>query len=222
MFPIYDLEGINDIESEMEGSHVILLLFVKPSDKNADDILRLLNYWNRKSERYCSIYLIGYSQNFMKKYMDVRQIESINGEIWEYSDKCFIDVCNQLRKRLKNWNYSGEPELIILQSMCKQSSNKLDFRGYSYIDINYGIKKGYIDSFPRFMERLLNACMVEVDSRDAVARANRSRIKCKNVIEEAINSAPKLPKGIKTILKDKLFYKTFKNKDNFWDKKWRI
>lgn len=102
---------------------------------------------------------MGYSQNFMKKYMDVRQIESINGEIWEYSDKCFIDVCNQLRKRLKNWNYSGEPELIILQSMCKQSS---------------------------------------------------------------INSALKLPNGIKTILKDKLFYKTFKNKDDFEDKKWRI
>lgn len=72
------------------------------------------------------------------------------------------------------------------------------------------------------MERLLNACMVEVDSYDAVARANRSRIKCRNVIEEAINSAPKLPKGIKTILKDKLFYKTFKNKDDFGDKKWRI
>lgn len=214
MYPIYDLEGINQIESEIDDKHVILLLFVKPSDENGEDMLRKLNYWHFKSDNYCSIYLMGYSRNFRKQYLDIRYVEGPESERWEYSDKCFINVCNALHKRLKNWCYSGEPELIVLQNMGENTRNKLDFRGYNYIDINYGIKKGYIDTFPRFMERLLNACKFEVEATKAISRTNR--IKCRNVLEMAIENMPKLPKPVKKILKDNLFYKTFRNHTRDW------
>lgn len=208
---MYDLEGINEIESSIDYKHVIVLLFVKPSDKNSEEILEKLNYLHHKSGKYCSIYLIGYAQNFMGQYKDVKIIEGPDCEEWEYSDKCFIGVCDNLQKRLKNWSYSGEPELIILQNMIEKTNSNLDFRGYVYIDINYGIRKKYIDSFSRFMERFLCACKYEVEAEEAIVRANRNRIKCRNVLEMAIENMPRLPKPVKLILKDRLFYKTFKN-----------
>lgn len=212
MYPIYDIEGINSCEREIEEKHVIILLFVKPGDKNADEILNLVNYLHYKSDGYCAIYLIGYSQDFMNKYRDVKNIDGVDGEKWQYSDNCFISVCKQLQTRLKNWKYSGEPEMILLQNTTeRQTSDRLDFRGYNYIDINYGIKKGYIDSFARFMERVIDACREEVNATNAIKKANRSRINCRNVIEMAIEETPKLPNGIKKILKDTVFYKSCRN-----------
>lgn len=89
----------------------------------------------------------------------------------------------------------------------------LDFRNYNYIDINYGIQKGYIDSFERFMQRLLTACQKEVEGYKAIGEANKKRLKPRNVLEMAIEMMPKLPKTVKLILKDKLFYKSSKTKN---------
>lgn len=212
MYPIYDLKGIDQIESSIEEKHVIILLMVKPSDNNAASILNLLNYWHQKADKYCSIYIMGYSQNFMKCYSDIKQVKGPENETWEYSDKCFIDVCNALQNRLKKWVYSGEPELIVLQNNNEEDrKSRLDFRGYNYIDINYGIEHGYIDTFPRFMERFLNACKCEVEATKAISTANKSRINCRNVLEMAIESMPKLPKPAKKVLKDKLFYKSYRS-----------
>ena len=91
-------------------------------------------------------------------------------------------------------------------------STPLDFRNYNYIDINYGIKKKYIDSFPRFMQRLLSACKTEVEAYKAITVANKKRLKPRNVLEMTIEKTPKLPKSVKFILTDKLFYKSYKTK----------
>lgn len=210
MFAIHNVKGINKIESSIEGKHVIIFLLVKPSDDNAEDILSKINYFHHKSDRYCSMYLIGYSDGDMKEYADVIRVTGVDGEQWSYSDSCFIDACDDLKNRLSNWTYSGEPELIILQNSNKDSGDQLDFTGYNYIDINYGIENGYIDSFAKFMERLLNACKSEIEGEKALSKANRSRIKCRNVLEYAIESTPQLPSPVKKIMKDKIFYKTCK------------
>lgn len=159
MYPVNNISGIQEQESRLEGSHAIILLFVKPSDDNADSIIKKFNYLHYRSKQYCSIYLVGYSQYFYEKYTDAQQVGGIDNTTWYYSDQCFIEVCEQLEKRLKHWTYSGEPEMIILQNSSSLVDGKLlDFRFYNYIDTNYGIQKGYIDSFPRFMERMINAC----------------------------------------------------------------
>ena len=72
-----------------------------------------------------------------------------------------IEVRNNLEKRLKNWRYSGTPELIVLQNK-PSAKNPLDFSSYNYIDIDYGLEHQYIDSISRFMERLIRACESEV------------------------------------------------------------
>ena len=61
MYPINNIHSIKYQESQLEGNHAILLLFVKPSDDNAESIIKKFNYLHYKSKKYCSIYLIGYS-----------------------------------------------------------------------------------------------------------------------------------------------------------------
>ena len=211
MYPVNDIKGILEQEKELEGSHAIILLFVKPSDENADNIIKKFNYLHYRSKSYCSIYLVGYSLDFFEKYHDTQMVVGVNNTTWYYSDECFVDVCEQLGNRLKHWRYCGEPEMIILQnSSTFEGGCTLDFRHYHYIDINYGIEQGYIDSFARFMERIIDACRSEVDASAAIVVANRRRLNGRKIIEMAIQECPRLPSPVKRILKDKLFFKSAK------------
>ena len=62
MYPINNILGIEEQERQIDGSHAVILLFVKPSDPNADEIISNINYLHHRSKGYCSIYLVGYSQ----------------------------------------------------------------------------------------------------------------------------------------------------------------
>lgn len=213
MYPINNIAGIEKQEKLLEGNHVIVLLLVKPSDSGAEEYIKKINYLHYRSKKYCSIYWLGYSPNFGCNYSDVTEIPGTDNQKWQYSDKCFTKACDELRERLSNWRYSGEPEIIVLQNNSASDSRKyLNFSNYNYIDINYGIKKEYIDSFPRFMERLIDACKTEVSAIDAVALANRKRISPRKVLELAIEECPRLPKPIKKIFNDRMFYKSYKSK----------
>ena len=82
-----------------------------------------------------------------------------------------------------------------------------NFRNYNYIDINYGIKKGYIDSFPRFMERIVNACKKEVVAKEVVNLANRKRLSGRKIFEFAMEMICVNENFIiENILNDKMFY----------------
>ena len=211
MYPVNNIEGIQEQESHLEGSHAIILLFVKPSDDNADSIIKKFNYLHYRSKQYCSIYLVGYSLCFPEKYTDAQRINGVDHSTWYYSDCCFIEVCDQLEKRLKHWVYSGEPEMIILQNSTSMSNGRLlDFSFYNYIDINYGIQKGYIDSFPRFMERMINACRYETEAQAVINIANRKRLNSRRIIESALEADTKIPAPIKEIIGDKLFFKSYR------------
>ncbi|MBR1762778.1 MAG: hypothetical protein IJ731_05365 [Eubacterium sp.] len=214
MYPINNIEGIEKQEAQFENKHVVILLFVKPSDIGADEYINKINYLHYRSKEYCSIYLVGYSQCFNSdEYKDVQKVRGVDNEEWEYSDKCFSEVCYKLKERLKHWNYSGEPEMIILQNNTSvKRGSSLDFSNYNYIDVNYGIRKQYIDSFSRFMENLIDACQKEVTSYKAIHLANRRKMKPRNVIEFALEECPKLPIPIKKVLKDSLFYKSCRDK----------
>ncbi len=212
MIPINNFKGIEKQESKIKDKHVIIFLLVKPSDRGAKNIIDKFNYLHYLSDKYCSIYPIGYSKDFFY-YEDIQTIKGVNNEKWFYSDQCFIEFCGDLSQKLKGWDYSGEPELIILQNrLVDEYSTPLDFRNYNYIDINYGVQKGYIDSFERFMQNLLIACRKEVEAYKAINEVNKKRLKPRNVIERTIENTPKLPKAVKFILKDKLFYKSYKIK----------
>ena len=209
MFPINDFNGICDNEAHSENQHVIMFLLVKPGDTNANEFLTKLNYWHHRSGVFCNIYLIGYSQGFNNIYKDVMEIDGIDGEKLQYSDSCFCTVIDQMDSRLKNYYYSGEPELIILQNRINTyGRNTLDFSYYNHIEINYGIEKKYIDSFPRFMENLIRASRFDVDSVYAISRMQTKKISPKKIVEFALENDTKLPEPIKRIMGDRLFYKS--------------
>lgn len=213
MYPINNIAGIEKQEKNIEGSHVIALLLVKPQDKNAEFYLKMINYYHQKSSEYCSIYMLGYSFDFQGMYSDAVKIEVHNTQEWEYSDSCFIEACDELKRRLKNWNYSGELEMIILQNSSAVNPKKyLDFTNYVYVDINYGISHKYIDSIPRFMERFLEACKSEVSAVEVVSKAERKRIKPRKIIETTLELMPKLPKPVTFIMRDHIFFKTYKGR----------
>ena len=45
MYPINNIHSIKYQESQLEGNHAILLLFVKPSDDNAESIIKNLTIY---------------------------------------------------------------------------------------------------------------------------------------------------------------------------------
>lgn len=114
MFAINNFNGIIEQERCINEQHIVILLFVKPSDKGASDIINQFNFIHHSSRRYCSIYAIGYSEDsFSLDYPDVKKINAVNNSDWYYSDKCFIEFIDYLQSRL-SWVYSGEPEVIVL------------------------------------------------------------------------------------------------------------
>ena len=56
MYPIYNIQGIENEEKKIEEKHVVMLLIVKPQDRNANEIISRINYWHWLSGRYCQFF----------------------------------------------------------------------------------------------------------------------------------------------------------------------
>ena len=85
--------------------------------------------------------------------------------------------------------------------------NVLNFQNYVAIDVNKGIRDGYIDSFQSFMEALIRTSKKSVTAKDAVNGVLKSRICLKDIISDTIDECKKVPTPIRKILKDRLFYR---------------
>ena len=212
MFAVNTYEQIEKIEQSLGGRHIIILLFVRPSLKDAKEIIDEFDYIHYNSQKYCSLYAVGYTNDAnLAGNGDYRKIAREGGSDWYFSDKAFVDFKNSLESRL-HWRYSGEIELIILQSN-PGGNQVLNFQNYVAIDVNYGIKNEYIDSFPRLMESLVRSSRSAVDASEAVKQASRPRISIKSVVLNTIEECKKIPSPVKKIVKDRLFYLTSTHKN---------
>jgi hypothetical protein len=206
MIPVNNFEGIEQKESQYENNHVVIFLLVKPSDNNSGEVISKFNYLHHKSDNYCNIYPIGYSEEFYGLYRDAEKVGVIDGKKLEYSDKCFLEFIDSISKRIPSWKYVEDIQVVVLQSAIRNGVSKLNFSNYYSLDINYALKKGYIESFAKFIGYLINSSKSEVDAFNAVRKTNRSRISPKKVIEGAIMMIPKLPKSVKRIIADRVFF----------------
>lgn len=206
MIPVNNFKGIELKESQFEDNHVVIFLLVKPSDNNSSEVISKFNYLHHKSDKYCNIYPIGYSEEFYGLYKDAVQVGVIDGKKLEYSDKCFLEFIDSISKRLPSWKYVEDIQVVVLQSIIKNGVSKLNFSNYYSLDINYALDKGYIESFAKFIGYLINSSKSEVDAFNAVKKTNRSRISPKKVIEGAIMMIPKLPKSVKRVMADRVFF----------------
>ena len=74
-----------------------------------------------------------------------KKVAEIIGRDWYFSNKTFVEFKNNLERRIK-WEYSGETEILILQNN-PGGTDPLNFSNYVAIDVNKGLREGYIDSF---------------------------------------------------------------------------
>lgn len=207
MFAVNTYEEIENKEKSINEKHIIVLLFVRPSLAGAKEVIEEFNYIHYNASEYCSIYAVGYSNDSnVNQSGGFTKVKGVYGQDWYYSDEAFVDFKNKLEKRL-NWKYSGDIELIILQSN-PEGSKILNFQNYLVIDVNYGIKNEYIESFPRFMESLVRSSKKGVKANSIVNDMQKSHIKIKDIVIASIDECKKIPSPVKKIIKDRLFYRT--------------
>lgn len=203
MFAASTYEEIEKYEKQVNNMEIVVFLFARPSESS---ILKEFEYIHFNSAEYCSIYAIGYTDDFTKAAdKNYRKIYACMQQDWYYSAKAFTDFKNELEKRI-NWEYSGETELLILQNN-PHNKNVLNFQNYVAINVNKGLRDGYVDSFQSFMECLIRASKSEVTAKKASQEIRRARISVKDTLVKAIDGSKRIPTPIKDIIKDRLFYR---------------
>ena len=210
MFAASTYDEIIEYERLIENQEIVVLLFVRPTNQDAIDTIREFEYIHYNSSKYCSIYAVGYSNNFQKRSdTHYRKICEILNSDWYFSSKAFVEFKDNLEKRIK-WKYSGETEILVLQNNPGKY-DPLNFINYVAIDVNKGLKEGYIDSFQRFMESLVRSAKNSVTAKEAMLEIRKSRVSVKEIILGAIDDSKKIPNPAKKIIKDRLFYRCANN-----------
>lgn len=205
MFAVHTYEEIERRQRENADKQIVILLFVRPTTSGAKEIIEEFDYIHYNSERYCSVYAVGYSNDFSKASdRNYRSVTSIAGSKWYFSYAEFVKFKNNLEHRIQ-WEYSGEIEIIVLQSN-PEGHQILNFQNYAAIDINRGLRNGYIDSFPRFMESLIRSSHTEVSAKEAITKVRMARYSAKEIVATTIDECKKIPTPVKAIMKDRLFY----------------
>lgn len=207
MFAASTYEEIVGYERLIENMEIVVFLFVKPTSQDAIDIIKEFEYIHYNSAKYCSVYAIGYSDDPQKKDSShYKKVDEIIERDWYFSNKIFVEFKNNLERRIR-WEYSGETEVLILQNN-PGGRDPLNFSNYVAIDVNKGLREGYIDSFQRFMESLIRSSRSKVTAKETVTDLRKSRISIKGTIAEAIDNSKRIPAPTKQIVKDRLFYRS--------------
>lgn len=210
MFAASTYEEVIAMERQIENQEIVVFLFVKPNDQAALDIIKEFEYIHYNSDKYCSVYAIGYTDNFAKKNdRHYKKIDYILDSDWYFSNKAFVDFKNTLEDRI-GWKYSGETEILILQNNPGKR-DPLNFCNYVAIDVNKGIREGYIDSFQMFMEALIRSSKSKVSTKGVISDLRQGRISIKSIIKDTISECKKVPLPIKKIISDRLFYRCANN-----------
>ncbi|NBH36355.1 hypothetical protein D3Z58_23240 [Clostridiaceae bacterium] len=211
MFAASTYEEIIAREKQVENLEIVVLLFVKPTSQEALDIIKEFEYIYYNSKRYCSIYAIGYSDDFGKASNSATyaKVQTILNSEWYFSHEAFVEFKEKLERRIK-WEYSGEIEALVLQNNPGKK-DPLNFQNYVAIDINKGLREGYIDSFQRFMESLIRSTKKDVTAKAVIDSICRERLGIKNIIASALEECNKIPKPVREIVKDRLFYRCANN-----------
>lgn len=203
MFAASTYKEIELRERGVENKKIVVLLFARPTETQ---ILQEFEYIHYNSKNYCSIYAIGYTNDFDKQKSNTYRKVDVNMNCdWFYSTKAFVEFKDKLEQRIK-WEYSGGTEILVLQNNPGKP-NSLDFQNYVAIDVNKGIREGYIDSFQSFMESLIRSAKSKVTAKEAIKDVRNSKIKIKEIIVGAIDDCKKVPSPVKDIVKDRLFYR---------------
>ena len=206
MFAVSNYEAIECIEKEKCSRRLIAVLFVRPTSRETEEIIKDFEYLHYRTGSTFSIYAAGYSNAFDSAYKEnYRKVTMCTGSEWYYSAKDFSELVMRLAKRIKHWTYSGNIEILLFQGN-ESDDNGFDFRNYVSIDISYCVKNGYITSFPNFLESVINHVVEAVAGENMMLTAT-GKIKVREVVEEALKDCNDTSISIKNIIKNRHFYR---------------
>ena len=139
MFAASTYEEIERIESQVENMEIVVFLFARPTEEK---ILKEFEYIHYNSAKYCSIYAIGYTDDFAKaEDQTYRKVDAMMQRNWYFSTKAFTEFKEKLQDRIR-WNYSGETEVLVLQNKLHGvPDKKFQAQGYG---------KGSYSGHPKF------------------------------------------------------------------------
>ena len=81
MFAASTYEEIERIESQVENMEIVVFLFARPTEEK---ILKEFEYIHYNSAKYCSIYAIGYTDDFAKaEDQTYRKVDAM-GLVFQY------------------------------------------------------------------------------------------------------------------------------------------
>ena len=102
MFAINTYEEIEQRQRENGDKQIVILLFVRPTAPGAKEIIEEFDYIHYNSERYCSIYAVGYSNDFSKAAdRSYKRATNIEGSEWFFSNAEFVKFKNNLEHRIR-------------------------------------------------------------------------------------------------------------------------
>ena len=207
MFAASTYDEIVRQEREIDSREIVVFLFVRPTKASDREIINEFEYIHYNSGKYCSVYAIGYTNDPDKATNpEYRPVTEVSENKWWFSTKAFVEFKTKLEQQIK-WRYSGESEILILQNNPGKSK-VLYFSNYVSININSGLRKGYLDSFQVFMESLIRSARGEVTAKEAIRGVRKGKLSIKDAVLSAIEDSKKVPKPIKSILTDRLFYRS--------------
>ena len=198
------------LERESDSKKLLVLLFVKPSNPGAMDIIKEFEYLHYNSKEYCSIYAVGYTDDFSKENDKAyTRIGSFINSDWYYSTEAFIEFKDTLEDRLK-WDYRGVNELLVLQNNpgCK---DPLNFSNYVAIDVNCGLREEYFDSFQRFMESLVKNAKTNISEFNLLNENTNRRLKIAKILKKTLCDCKRHSMSISKIVRDTQFYRSCKS-----------
>lgn len=201
MFAASTYEEILRVESGIDHPEIVVFLFVKPYEK---EILQEFEYIHYNSGDICSVYAIGYTNDFDKATeASYREVDVPGFSKWYYSARAFTDFKDKLQKRI-NWRYDGDAEILVLRNN-PGGKDVLNFQNYVAIDVKYGIKSGYIRSFQSFMESLVRVS--ESISEEIASNDGESIIRIKSVLADTIRECKNQYMDYNKIIDDRGFYR---------------
>lgn len=124
-------------------------------------IITDINYFYHRSGKFIDFFLPGYGAYWYGHYPDEENVCKVDGVDWSYSDRMFCMFINELEK-VSKWKYSGETELIILNTI----NGKLDFKNTLSIWLDKAIKDEAIYSIRSFLEDLIRISKSAEDAID--------------------------------------------------------
>lgn len=167
-------QDIIEKERSKEDKRLIVLFFARPSNSR---ILKEFEYLHYSSGKFCTIYNIGYAKNIREVHLVNRMhyhyektYVRIDGEDWYFSARAFNEF-KELLQRKTSWGYSGEVEMIVLQSNPK-NEDPLDFNGAVAVKISKCLYEGYMISFISFMETFLSLPEIRMSNQDNLCIAD--------------------------------------------------